>query len=132
MINLECFLNSLKASWLKRIFDDESTSTFWKRFYNQKIDSFVNKLVLESNLDCAQISKNDIFFEKYLSAWCKINYKEPPAYLSKQIIWNNSFINHENNIIYYKEWHERGIKCIDYIYDKRSNTCYNFINLQNL
>ena len=59
MINLECFLNSLKASWMKRIFDDESTSTLWKSFYKQKLDSFGNKLVLESNLKenvCTQIS----------------------------------------------------------------------------
>ena len=39
MINLECFLNSLKASWLKRIIDDESTSTFWKKLFKQKPDS---------------------------------------------------------------------------------------------
>ena len=60
MINLECFLNSLKASWMKPIFDDESTSTLWKSFYKQKLDNFGNKLVLESNLkenDCTQISK---------------------------------------------------------------------------
>ena len=35
MINLECFLNSLKASWMKRIFNDESTSTLWKSFINK-------------------------------------------------------------------------------------------------
>ena len=60
MINLDCFLNSLKASWMKRIFDDESTSTLWKSFYKQKLDSFGNKLVLESTLkenDCTQICK---------------------------------------------------------------------------
>ena len=77
MINLECFLNSLKASWLKRIFDDESTSTLWKSFYKQKLDSFGNKLVLESNLkesDCTQISKNNKFLKNILSAWCKIYY----------------------------------------------------------
>ena len=65
MINLECFLNSLKASWMKRIFNDEST--LWKSFYKQKLDSSGNKLVLESNLkenDCTQISKNNKFLKK--------------------------------------------------------------------
>ena len=136
MINLECFLNSLKASWMKRIFDDESTSTLWKSFYKQKLDSFGNKLVLESNLkenDCTQISKNNKFLKNILSAWCKINYKETPSTcISKQIIWNNSYIKCDNNIIYYKEWHEKGIKYIEHIYDYRSNTFYNFDNLQNL
>ena len=136
MINLECFLNSLKASWMKRIFDDESTSTLWKSFYKQKLDSFGNKLVLESNLkenDCTQISKNNKFLKNILIAWCKINYKETPSTcISKQIIWNSSYIKCDNNIIYYKERHEKGIKYIEHIYDYRSNTFYDFNNLQNL
>ena len=51
---------------MKRIFDDESTSTLWKSFYKQKLDTFGNKLVLESNLkenDCTQISKNNKFLK---------------------------------------------------------------------
>ena len=68
-----------------------------------------------------------------LSALCKINYKETPTTcISKQIIWNNSYIKCDNNIIYYKERHEKGIKYIEHIYDYRSNTFYNFDNLQNL
>ena len=103
MINLECFLNSLKASWMKRIFDDGSTSTLWKSFYKQKLNSFGNKLVLESNLkenDCTQISKSNKFLKNILSAWCKINYKETPSTcISKHIIWNNSYTKCDNNII---------------------------------
>ena len=67
---------------MKRIFDDESTSTLWKSFNKQKLNSFGNKQLLESNLkenDCAQISKNNIFLKNILSAWCKINYKETPT-----------------------------------------------------
>ena len=71
MINLEYFLNALKASWLKRIFNEESTFTLWKSFYKQKLTSFGDNLVLESNLkenDCAQISKNNHFFKKYFNS----------------------------------------------------------------
>ena len=76
-----------------------------------------------------QISKNNKFLKNILSA----NYKETPSIcISKQIIWNNSYIKCDNNIIYYKEWHEKGIKYIEHIYDYRSNTFYNFDNLQNL
>ena len=50
MITPEYFLNSLKVSWLKRIFDDESKSTLWKSFYNQILNSFGDKLLEESNL----------------------------------------------------------------------------------
>ena len=42
----------------------------------------------------------------------------------------NSYIKCDINIIYYKEWHEEGIK--EHIYDYRSKPFYNFNNLQNL
>ena len=135
MINLEYFLNALKASWLKRIFDEESTFTLWKSFCKQKLTSFGDNLVLESNLkenDCAQISKNNNFLKNILTAWSKINYKETHRRISKQIIWNNSYIKCDNNIIYYKEWNDKGIKYIEHIYDYRSNTFYDFNTLQNL
>ena len=89
MINLEYLLNSLKESWLKRMFDNESKSTLWKSFYKQKLNSFGDKLVLESYLkenDCVQISKNNRFLKNILTAWSKINYKENPTRISKQII----------------------------------------------
>ena len=71
MINLEYFLNALKANLMKRIFNDESTSILWKSFYKQNLTSFGDKLVLESNLkekDCAQISKNNKFLKNILTA----------------------------------------------------------------
>ena len=135
MINLEYFLNALKASWLKRIFDEESTFTLWKSFYKQKLTSFGDNLVLESNLkenDCAQISKNNHFLKNILTAWSKINHKDTRTRISKQIIWNNSYIKCDNNIIYYKEWNDKGIKYIEHIYDYRSNTFYDFNTLQNI
>ena len=60
MINIECFLNSLNTSWLKRVFDDESTSTLWKSFYKQKLDSLGDKLILDRNIK--EISTNNILF----------------------------------------------------------------------
>ena len=62
-------------------------------------------------------------------------YKETPTCISKQIIWKNSYIKCDNNIIYYKEFtlHAvKGIKYIEHIYDYRSNIFYIFNNLQNL
>ena len=53
---------------LKRIFDDEYTSSLWKIFYKQKLYSFRNKLIQQSKFvenDCAQISKSSIFLKKY-------------------------------------------------------------------
>ena len=78
------------------------------------------------------LSKNNTFLKNILTVWSKINYKETPTRISKHIIWNNSYIKCNNNIIYYKEWHDKGIKYIEHIYDYRSNTFYDFNTLQNL
>ena len=58
-----------------------------------------------------------------------MNYKENPTRISKQIIWNNSYIKCDNNIIYHKE---KKIEHIEHIYDYRSSTFYNSNTLQNL
>ena len=108
---------------------------YGKPFISKNSTVFGNKLVLESNLkenNCTQISKNNSFLNSILGARCNINYKETPTCTSKQVIWNNSYIKCDNNIIYYEEWHEKVIKYIEHIYDYISNIFYNFNNLQNL
>ena len=60
---------------------------YGKSFYKQKLTSFGDNLILESNLkenDCAQMSKNNNFLKNILTAWSKINYKVPiHAYQNK-------------------------------------------------
>ena len=122
LINLEHFIYSLKASWLKRIFENENEPCIWKTFYTQKLDKHGGKLILECNLkesDCMIVCKNNVFLKDILIAWCKINYSETQKSISKQIIWNNSDIKCSNTILYYKQWQERGIKYIAHIYDYR-------------
>ena len=135
LINLEHFIYSLKASWLKRIFENENEPCIWKTFYTQKLDKYGGKLILECNLkerDCTIVCKNNVFLKDILIAWCKINYSETQKSISKQIIWNNSDIKCFNTILYYKQWQERGIKYIEHIYDYRIKQFYNFEELQNL
>ena len=66
------------------------------------------------------------------TAWCKINHNEMHKNTSKQIIWNNSNIESSKTFLYYKQWQEKSIKYIEYIYDYRSNQFYNFEELQNV
>ena len=82
MIYFEHFIYSLKASWLKRIFENENESCIWKTFYKQKLDKNGGGggggLILECNLkknDHTIICKN-VFLKDILNAWCKINHSE--------------------------------------------------------
>ena len=52
--------------------------------------------------------------------------------VSKEIIWNNSEIKHENKILFYRDWYIKGIKQIEHKYDYRIKRFYPFKQVQNL
>ena len=64
LINFKHFIYSLKASWLKQIFENENKSCIWKTFSKQKPDQYGGKLILECNVkesDCTIICKRMYF-----------------------------------------------------------------------
>ena len=76
MLDTEKFINSLKASWIKCLLDNNNKG-MWKIFYDEKIKKFGGKLIFESNLDKNDINtlfpKND-FLQDIITAWSKINF----------------------------------------------------------
>ena len=122
LINIDYFIEALKARWVRRIFDQQNTGIWiWKEFYLEKLNAFGGKLILESKLhiqDCSQITKENIFLWDVL-AGCKINNSESTHVTAKEIIWNNSQIKCNNKILFYHDWYEKGIKFIEHIYDFR-------------
>ena len=134
LLNIDYFIEALKAGWVKRIFD-ETNKGFWKEFYLEKLNIFGGKLILECNLninDCNQIAKNNMFLRDILAGWCKINSSEITNAVAKEIIWNNSQIKCNNKVLFYREWFEQGIKFIEHIYDFRIRQFYTLEQLQNL
>ena len=134
MINIDYFIWALKAGWVKRIFDD-SNKGIWKEFYIEKLNAFGGKVILESTLnteDCSQIAKNNLFLRDVLTAWCKINENGSTKTVTKEIIWNNSQIKCNNNILFYRDWYDKGIKLTEHIYDFRTRQFYTVNQLKDL
>ena len=134
LLNIDYFIEALKAGWLRRIFD-ENNKGLWKEFYLEKLNLFGGKLLLECNLhvhDCCQIAKNNMFLRDILAGWCNINSLESTQAVAKEIIWNNSQIRSDNKVLFYREWFERGIKFLEHIYDFRTKQFFTLGQLQNL
>ena len=134
LINIDYFIEALKAGWVRRIFDEQNKG-IWKEFYLEKFNAFGGKLIQESNLhiqNCSQITKENMFLRDVLAGWCKINNSESTQVITKEIIWNNSQIKCNNKILFYHDWYEKGIKLIEHIYDFRVQRFYTLEQLQNL
>ena len=50
MLDIDLFINSLKCSWIKRLFENKNKGQ-WKLFYFNKINNFGGKLLFESSLN---------------------------------------------------------------------------------
>ena len=139
MLDIDLFINSLKCSWLKRLFDNNNHGQ-WKNFYLQKINKYGGKLLFDCNLNENSILKmfpENNFLQEIVIAWANIlNEKHNELNnIGKQIIWNNKHIQIQNNTIIYNAWLDKGIRNIEHIYDYRQKEFYSFqqiINLYNI
>ena len=134
MIDIYKFLNALKASWIKRIFD-ENNKGMWKLFYSEKLSKYGGKLIFECNIDQSDI-KNIFpktgFLQDIILAWNEINTNKKPVHIGKEILWNNSFLKIGERTIFNKTLFDRGIQYIEQIYDYRKKDFYDFRDFSNI
>ena len=94
MIDIDKFIISLKASWIKRLFFSEIESPL-KYYYDHKIEKYGGNLIFESSL-----SKSDVnalfnkctFLKDIISSWMKIKNPDNNFNKDRDILWNNSNI----------------------------------------
>ena len=75
MLDIDLFINSLKCSWIKRLFDENNLGQ-WKLFYLNKINKLGGKIVFESNLDeqkATELFPKNKFLQDIIISWVKIN-----------------------------------------------------------
>ena len=130
MIDLNMFMKAIKAGWVKRLTDNENDGD-WKHIYINKLNKLGGKLIFDCNLNEKDLTKTKYncipkFLKEILQAWSNLNFENKPTEINNQILWNNSFINNNNNTVFYNEWYSKGIKYINNIYDKRLKSFYTF------
>jgi exonuclease III len=136
LTNIDSFLTSIKACWVKRLLNDDNKG-LWKCFYENILKKCGGNLIFECNLDTPDIkniSKNNFFLKDVLLAWRSVikcsqldkNHKE------MHIIWNNSDIRIDNKPFFHYEMYSKGIKFVEQLYDFRNKHFYSFIEAKHL
>jgi len=126
MIDIECFVNSLKASWVKRLKLSDSLTS---RIYSKQLNTYGGHILFKCNTsvqNLKHIKFNSQFLSEIVYAWIVGKHNDNIA-TSKQILWNHSEICRSNgNAFFYKNWFSKGIQYIEHIYDFRTKRFYYF------
>lgn len=133
MIDIEKFIWSLKASWVKRLLQNDGKSLL-KDIYDHELKPFGGCLLFESNFN-----ENDIrkyfeakpFLRDILLSWRKINTNPVISNYCNEILWNNSEVRIGENTVFFKNWFQSGVKHLKDIFDQDSNTFYSFRKLKD-
>ena len=131
--NLKLFVQSIKTSWIKR-YIDENNHGKWKLFFDNILSKRGGSLIFDCNVaysDTYNICGHNQFLNEMLKAWVTLKPKIKND-ARKCIIWNNSDIKVNNESLYYKQWHEKGVLYLEHIFDFRINRFYTFDLIQYL
>jgi hypothetical protein len=134
MVDIWAYVNSIKASWVKRITSDIEINGKWSLIYKKEINKFGGAILFKSNLnaiDARKMVKNR-FLRDVLSAWCEINFSNNCVNVHDEILWNNSCIKHENRTLFYKKWYENGLSKISQFLDRNNKRFYSFFEIKDL
>ena len=131
MIEIESYINSLKTKWIKRILDKENTGQ-WKELYIKDLEKIGGESIFKANLKHTDVKQLDIkskFLSEIIEAWAKINFQNIDheyEHISKQILWNNSYLKDKSNTFFYKDWFDKGVNFLEHVFDFRTKTFLSF------
>ena len=115
MIDIVSFIDSLKLSWIRRLF--QSTSK-WQNVISTFVDiNILSNCGREYIQICQNKSKNK-FWKDVFKAWGRLGYKQDTEILCennllKSPLWYNKKILINKKPIFYKEWYQRGVTLIN-------------------
>ena len=91
MIDYENMIKALRLSWLKPIFDVDS-SGFWKTYLNYLLHNQEGLFLFQCNYDIKETNISEPFYRELLEWWSKWREIEDPDNVHKYILWNNKEI----------------------------------------
>ena len=107
LTNIEQFLSSIKASWVKRYLD-ENNKRLWKHFFYINLKPYGNKLIFECDIDKSiidKLSKSGTFLNDVLVSWVNIKQihdENTNVKVGKTVIWNNKKLKSAGNTFFSK------------------------------
>ena len=103
---------ALKAIWVKRMFQSKDTNWLMLCTSLLKINNFEDFFLYNQALENHHTSS--LFYSDILHSWSEVKETKKPTLeqIKHEIIWNNRYITIQNAPIYWKKWHEKGIRYV--------------------
>ena len=124
MVDLECMVKSLRLAWLKRIFS--GTNGTWKSYLQHILSSVGGLFFFNCNYNISDYTIPSQFYRELLLWWSQFRETFATKEDWKTIIWNNKEIKLENKSVYYKNYVNARVICIqDLLLRLNSTDSYN-------
>jgi len=111
MMHIPSVITGLKIAWVKRLLDNNNSN--WKCFYRQQLHPFGGNLIWYCNInprDKCLASIDNSFIHEIVKSWFNVVFEPASSNFQYQILWNNSAVRIGNNIVFKKEWYDKGVK----------------------
>ena len=110
------FIKSLKCTWVKRYCKE--TAGIWALFFNLYLKPYGYDFIFRCNYCKKDIQTiNNVFIRQVLEAWSDVVFTNPSDNYGSQIIWNNSYIRVNNDIVMYKNLFQKNVTYVSDFFD---------------
>ena len=124
MVDLECMVKTLRLDWLKRIFS--GTNGTWRSYLQQILSSVEGLFFFNCNYNISDYTIPSQFYWDFLLWWSQFRETFATEEDWKIIIWKNKEIKVENKPVYYKNYVNARLICIqDLLFSLNSTDSYN-------
>ena len=108
MVDIESMIKSLRLSWLKRIFGENSGA--WKNYLNYLLKETGGLALFSCNYNTKDLNINSRFYLELLEWWSQFREDNAVDNRWQYIIWNNQEIRINNKPVFYKKYFHYGIQ----------------------
>ena len=112
MLHIQSVIAGLKIAWVKRLLTADKKGS-WKCFFDLSMKELGGDLFWTCNLHCNDKIKQvkNAFMREILVSWSNLAFSEnpPERYIHNQVIWNNSCIRINGEVIFKRTWINKGV-----------------------
>ena len=123
MLHLPSFITGLKIARVKRMINMENTGK-WKCFFEYYLKHLGGDLFWSCNLkwkDTKISNVRNFFIREILLSWSALTFSdkliEVDVNILDQVLWNNSLIKIDGNVVFKHNWIDNGIIQIRHLVD---------------
>ncbi|KAJ8044592.1 LINE-1 retrotransposable element ORF2 protein [Holothuria leucospilota] len=97
--HISSFINSLKCTWIQRYCTDLNGP--WKTFFHISLKKYGYDFLFKCNCKPNDVKNiRNTFVREIAQSWCNISYVSPKDNYGSQILWNNSDIRMNGEVIF--------------------------------